>query len=96
MILKRVNIRVRGFVQGVFFRHGVKQEAERLNISGWVRNEPDGSVRVVAQGGENQLHKFIAWCRKGTERAHVSSVDVGRDKGTGEFEGFEIIEALCE
>ena len=71
---KRIEIRVIGMVQGVFFRHGVKAEATRLGLIGWVLNEPDGSVRVTAEGEEEKLQEFVEWGKKGTEWSKVEKV----------------------
>lgn len=88
--LKRVEIKVYGQVQGVFFRQSVKAEAERLGLGGWARNEGDDSVKVVAEGAEDDLQKLMEWCRKGTEWAKVEKVKIGWQDASGEFNGFEI------
>ena len=88
---KRVQINVIGQVQGVFFRQGVKAEAERLGLTGWVRNEPDGSVRIVAEGEEENLQKLIAWVKVGTEFAKVEKVDVQWQEAKGMFTAFDIL-----
>lgn len=55
---KRAEIKVSGQVQGVFFRQGVKEEAERLGLTGWVRNEDEGTVNAVAEGKEEQCKNW--------------------------------------
>ncbi len=87
---KRVEIKVTGSVQGVFFRTGVKVEAERFGLTGWARNEPDGSVRIMAEGEEENLQKLVEWCRKGTEYSHVDKVEVEWGEAKGEFYIFEV------
>jgi acylphosphatase len=69
--MKRMLIRVSGKVQGVFFRASAKDEADRLGIAGVVRNEPDGSVYIDAEGPEEILLRFLEWCRKGPPHARV-------------------------
>lgn len=64
-------IRVSGKVQGVFFRVSAKDEADRLGITGLVRNEPDGSVLIDAEGPPETLALFADWCRQGPPRARV-------------------------
>lgn len=86
----RIEMKITGLVQGVFFRQGVKQEAERLRLVGLVRNEPDGAVRVVAEGPEEDLQKLAEWCRKGTELARVERVEIDRKKPGGLFKTFEV------
>lgn len=69
---------VTGRVQGVFFRQGAKDEADRLGITGWVRNEEDGSVTVVmCSTDEDKLTDFQSWLHRGSAAAHVTSVEVG-------------------
>jgi len=87
---RRVEIQVIGLVQEVFFRHGVKAEAERLELVGWVRNEPDGSVRAAAEGEEDKLQELIEWCKKGAEWSRVENVEVDWKEAAGEFKGFAI------
>lgn len=69
-------IRVSGIVQGVWFRKFTKDEAIRLGIIGWVRNEPNGDVLIFAQGLAPNLQSLIEWCHHGPEKAVVASVTV--------------------
>ena len=69
------SICVKGKVQGVFFRASTKEAAGKLGICGWVRNEPDGSVRIEAEAPEEKMKQFVEWCRKGPQFAQVQSVD---------------------
>jgi acylphosphatase len=73
---RRMAATVHGVVQGVFFRQSTAIEASRLGIAGSVRNEPDGTVRVVAEGDEAALRDLLAWLHHGPERATVERVDV--------------------
>jgi acylphosphatase len=77
----------RGRVQGVWFREGMRQEAARLGITGWVRNRMDGSVEAVVQGAPAAVDAMVAWARRGPEAAHVASLDVA--EASGEFATFE-------
>jgi acylphosphatase len=63
-------------VQGVGFRFQAKQQADTLGISGFVRNEDDGSVSIEAEGEEEQMEQFIEWCRRGPRYARVEKVDI--------------------
>ena len=67
---------MRGVVQGVSFRWFTRQEAERLGLVGWVRNERDGSVRLEVQGPERDVEELLAWVRHGPTHARVVAVDV--------------------
>jgi len=58
-------------VQGVFFRASTREKAVELGIKGIVRNEPDGGVYIEAEGGEENLSRFIEWCRHGPAHAKV-------------------------
>lgn len=66
-----LRIKVTGKVQGVFFRASTKEKADQLGIKGWVRNEPDGSVLIEAEGEKSVLHEFKEWCSVGPSSAHV-------------------------
>jgi acylphosphatase len=76
-----------GRVQGVFYREAMRLEAERLGVSGWVRNRRDATVEAVVQGSPAPVEAIIAWARRGPPDARVSGVEVG--EATGEFTGFE-------
>lgn len=86
---KHMTVRVHGLVQGVFFRASTREKARSLNISGLVRNEPDGSVYIEAEGEVEALGQFIEWCRKGPPRADVQKCEVG-ESGLKNFTGFVI------
>ncbi len=69
--MKHLNLRVTGRVQGVFFRASTKTCADKLGVRGMVRNESDGTVYIEAEGDDEVLQKFIAWCQQGPEFARV-------------------------
>ena len=85
---QRVHVRITGRVQGVFFRASAESEARRLGLSGWVRNCPDGSVELLAEGPKAKLDDVLAWCRHGPPRAEVEDVQVEWGLFTGEFPNF--------
>lgn len=87
--MKHLDIRVRGRVQGVCFRESTRREAERLGVAGTVRNEPDGSVFIQAEGGEKPLEKLVAWCRTGPPAAEVTRLDVAEGALRG-YDGFRV------
>lgn len=84
-------LRVRGRVQGVFFRKTTEETANSLGLSGWVRNMPDGSVEAFACGERNKVEALIEWCGKGPSGARVDAVDVEWRQGDSRLED-EIIE----
>lgn len=74
--IKRVALYISGTVQGVAYRANTCQEAKRLNLSGWVKNLPDGRVYMEAQGPLISLEALITWCRQGPPKAQVSHVEL--------------------
>lgn len=92
MFLKRVEIKITGRVQGVFFRQAAKSKADELGLAGFVKNESDGSVRIIAEGEENQLQKLIEWAKVGTEFTKVEQIDIIRKEATGELDSFSIVD----
>jgi acylphosphatase len=90
MKLARAELVVRGRVQGVFFRQSTRQTALGLGLTGWARNNPDGSVSVVFEGQRQQIDQAVAWCHQGPPAAAVTDVSVGWGDYSGEFTGFQI------
>lgn len=90
MGLKRIQMVVRGRVQGVFFRASAQREARQLGLSGWVKNRPDGSVEIVAEGEEDQVKDLLAWSQHGPTTARVDKVETKWRSYTGEFSDFRI------
>jgi acylphosphatase len=88
--MKRVEATVQGYVQGVSFRYYTQREALRLGLTGWVRNESDGSVSVVAEGPENNLNRLLDFLRHGPRMAVVKDVSAHWSSATTEFEDFTI------
>lgn len=80
-------IHVYGRVQGVFFRESMRQKAQELNLTGWVRNCADGMVEAVVQGLAEDVEQMIGWARRGPEHARVDRVETG--EAEGQFERFE-------
>jgi acylphosphatase len=88
--MKRLRIRVFGDVQGVFFRHYAMDMANKLGVKGWIRNDPDGSVFIVAEGEESAVDKFAEWAKNGSPMATVDTVDINIEEYVGDSETFEI------
>jgi len=87
---KRMILIIHGRVQVVFFRDTTRRKARKLGLTGWVANQDDGTVKVMAEGEEEKLKDFIKWCYNGPIIARVDRVDVEWQEASGEFEGFEI------
>jgi acylphosphatase len=86
--MKAVQARVVGRVQGVSFRWYTEERARALGVTGWVRNEPDGSVLLHAEGDDDAVDALVEWCRTGPSMARVSDVAVreAAPSGAGSFE----------
>lgn len=78
---------ISGRVQGVAYRTGMAREAERLGVTGWVRNRADGSVEAMVAGTAEQVADIMNWARRGPPAADVEHVAV--ELGEGSFSGFE-------
>ena len=87
----RVTMRIRGRVQGVFYRQSACEEAQRLGLVGWVRNLDDGSVEAQAEGPEEQVRRFQRWCQVGPSAARVASVEAADGPATGEYASFSVL-----
>ena len=72
----RAHVIVHGLVQGVWFRASTRDEADRLGVTGWVRNLPDGSVEAVFEGEKKKVEEIVRWCHKGPSGANVSKVEI--------------------
>jgi acylphosphatase len=86
----RLEATVRGQVQGVGFRYFVRRRARHLGVTGWVANEPDGTVRCVAEGPPETLDELLALLRMGPPGARVSDVRAVRGPASGGFEDFGV------
>jgi acylphosphatase len=89
--LKRVHVVISGLVQGVFFRQYTRKHAIQYNLTGWVKNRPDGDVEAVFEGDELDVELMIDWCRNGPPSARISRVDITREEPTDTFPDFRII-----
>lgn len=88
---KCIKVNFKGAVQGVGFRFTVQRLASNYNIGGFVRNEPDGSVLVVAEGEESVINSFIADIESSSIGGYISSKSVEEEPATGRYSGgFEI------
>ncbi|MBS9524387.1 acylphosphatase [Litoribacter ruber] len=81
-------IKVIGKVQGVFFRKSTQEKARELDVSGWVKNEPDGSVLAELEGHRHAVMAMEAWLKQGPEKAEVDNLIIqdGEEQGHTSFE----------
>ncbi len=90
MASKAVRIAVFGRVQGVGFRYFTERAARTLGLVGWVRNRPDGSVEVYAEGSGDRLDEFQAYLRDGPPLARVDRLDVSEMVPHAIYERFRV------
>jgi len=89
MAAVRYDILFTGRVQGVWFRATTEEVARGFAVTGWVRNEPDGAVRCVAEGEAEELDRFVEAVRE-AKRANIDATRITPLKATGEFSGFTV------
>ena len=84
------HIVVKGRVQGVGFRCHTQKQAIQLNIQGYVRNLANSDVEILADGDQDAVQQFIAWCRQGPQWANVAEIIVTEQECDMVFTSFEI------
>jgi len=82
-------VRVTGKVQNVGFRYYTAKTAQEFNIDGFVKNEPDGTVYIEAEGEADAVETFTIWCRRGPQWARVERLDIQEQPLMG-YVGFKI------
>ncbi|NEQ47641.1 MAG: acylphosphatase [Leptolyngbya sp. SIOISBB] len=88
--MERVYMIVSGLVQGVGFRYHTQTEATRLGLTGYVKNLPDGTVEIVAEGSSPAVTQLLEWSKQGPPAAQVKQVDITYGSANGEFARFAI------
>ena len=86
----RAHLFISGHVQGVWYRGSTKQQADNLELTGWVRNCKSGQVEIIVEGADVAIDKLISWCRTGPSMAQVTDVRIDFDDYRGEFAGFRV------
>jgi acylphosphatase len=86
----RAAVRISGRVQGVWFRQSTKQTAERFDVRGWVRNNPDRSVEAIFEGEKEAVQAVLNWCQQGPDMARVDDLQVDWQPATGQFDDFRV------
>ena len=84
MDVVRYRVVVSGRVQGVYYRDSCRQMAQRLKVTGWVRNRDDGCVEAAMEGPHDAVDRLVDWCRTGPRHAIVTGVDVSEEDPVGE------------
>ena len=86
----RAHLKIRGRVQGVYYRASMMREAQNLGLTGWVRNCEDGSVEAVAEGARADVESLIAWSHRGPAGARVDKIEVRWEAPDHSFFGFVV------
>lgn len=86
---KKLRLLIHGRVQGVFFRQSMSREAQRLGVSGWVKNRSDGTVEAAVHGSTAAVDALVDWARHGPELASVTKVEISADEG--DYSGFKVL-----
>ena len=87
--MKKIIIRVYGLVQGVFFRYTTRKVARRLGLAGIVKNMPDGSVYIEAEGPEEKLYELLEFSKKGPKHAEVENIEYEFKEPENKFKVFD-------
>ncbi len=85
-----LRVTVSGKVQGVFYRSTAQEVADKLDLTGYVRNLEDGSVEIFAEGDKEKLTKLRDWCSKGPKGAKVNDMQFEWGEFSGTFKNFII------
>ena len=86
----RAHVLIEGRVQGVCYRIDARRAALERNLTGWVKNLPDGRVEAVLEGEDRNVKSMLKWCENGPPLARVNRVDVEWEPYADEFESLEI------
>ncbi len=87
---KSVRLYITGTVQGVFFRAFVKENAERQNVKGFIRNLEDGRIEIFLEGDANSVNKMIELCQKGPKHSQIRNVEIKPER----FQDFKVFKVL--
>jgi acylphosphatase len=85
-----VHLLIEGEVQGVFYRATAKEIADKIGVTGWIKNTREGNVEVMVTGDETSVQKFINWCWQGPKKAGVTNVTVTK-KEEKTFTNFSVV-----
>jgi len=88
--MKTFHVCVKGKVQGVWFRESTRQQAEALELTGWVRNLPDGSVEAMISGEDTKVDQMLIWFNTGSPHSRVEQVTSTEVSLENNFNSFRI------
>jgi acylphosphatase len=78
--MKRVHAGISGNVQGVGFRASTRRKARQLDLTGWVKNLPNGNVETVIEGPEKDVEEMLEWLKTGPSMAHIENIEVEEEE----------------
>ena len=87
----RAHFYIKGLVQGVSYRAWTQNTAQKVGLTGWVRNLEDGRIEAIIEGDRDRARELIKLIKKGPKLAKVEHIDVCWEEATGEFDSFEIL-----
>jgi acylphosphatase len=88
-----VRLVIKGKVQGVFYRASAREMAEKLGITGWIKNNAEGDVEALITGSQHNIDHFVSWCWQGPARARVDTVEVKKEEERS-FDSFQVIRGI--
>lgn len=88
--MQALEIKIVGKVQGVFFRKNIQEIANKLNLTGWIRNLDDGSLKIITQGEQEDLDSLVNYCKVGPEKADIKDIQIEEVELDNNLNGFEI------
>jgi len=86
-----ISLIIEGIVQGVFFRHSLREAAQREGVYGWVRNRIDGSVEACLEGEEEAVTRVVEWAKIGPPLAKVEKINITPLKRLRNYQDFQIL-----
>ena len=87
---KSIRLYITGTVQGVFFRSFVKENAERYNVKGFIRNLEDGRIEIFLEGNANEVNKMVELCKKGPKHSMIRKVEEKPERFQ-DMKGFKVL-----
>lgn len=88
---KAAQIIVQGTVQGIFFRQFIKEHADNLNVTGFVRNLENGDVEIIAEGEPEKIERLAKFAKKGPQHAQIRNAQFNERKWSGDFKDFKVL-----
>ena len=80
-----LQLRITGRVQGVGYRYALRQEAQKLGVTGWVRNRRDGSVEALLHGDQSSVDAVVGWARRGPPGSGVEDIEISTVDGADQY-----------